>query len=615
MCSVVGYIGKNKSRDIVIEGLSRLEYRGYDSSGFSCLDAKTKHLFIAKETGQLSNLKKNLKEQSGDGFISIGHTRWATHGEPTKNNAHPHTDCTSSIAVVHNGIIENHADLKKILEDKKHVFKTDTDTEVIPHLFEHYTAHQNMSSLDVMQKIVNHLKGAYGFALISESYPDTLFIARKGSPLCIGISDGEMFVGSDPLAFTGKTNKVLFLPEESYALVYKDKYELYDFSGNSLSVEPQMIDTSWIATEKGDHEHYMLKEIYEQKHAIDKTVKFFQSISNAIFNHIGLTKELVENLEGVTFLGCGTSSHAGKLAQFFFEELAGIPTTCELSSEFRYKTFFKKKNHLYIAISQSGETADTLEAIRLVKEHDGATLALTNVASSTMVRECDGFLLTQAGPEIAVASTKAFSTQIAALYWLAHSIAFYKKLITQKQFEQSEIDLFATAEILENVIEQYKHEIMTEVAPFYKRYKQFIFIGRHNSYPFAKEAALKLKEIAYVFADAYPAGELKHGPLALVDESLPVIVFSHTNPEIYQKLLANAQEVKARKGHLIVFACADQKELISLADRVFIIPKVSSLLFPLAMTGITQFFCYALAKVSGHAIDKPRNLAKSVTVE
>lgn len=615
MCSVVGYIGKNKSRDVLIEGLSRLEYRGYDSSGFACLESKTQSLYVVKETGQLNNLKKALKKQSYNGSIGIGHTRWATHGAATQENAHPHTDCSFSIAVVHNGIIENNADLKFLLEKDNHIFSSETDTEIIAHLFEEYTIHKKMNPFDALQKIVKLLQGAYAFVLLSEQFPESLFVARKGSPLCIGIGVNEMFIGSDPLAFSGQTSSVLFLPEESFALIKKDSYMLYDFSGKLLSIDPQEVDAAWVATEKGEHEHYMLKEIYEQKHAIEKTISSFKLIKDSLLDSIGMSQEGIESLDGVTFLGCGTSWHAGKIAEFFFEEIAHIPTTSELASEFRHKTFFNKKNHLYIALSQSGETADTLEAIRLVKEYNQPTMVITNVASSTLVRECDGFLLTQAGPEIAVASTKAFSSQIATLYWFAHYLSYAKKLITQSVVYQAEKDLIMTAEVLENVIEQHKHAIMYEDAQFYKKFKQFIFLGRHSSYPFAQEVALKLKEIAYVFADAYPAGELKHGPLALVDASVPVVIFSHADPVIYQKLLANAQEVKARNGHIIVFALSYQTELLSLADRSFIIPSVPALLLPLAMTGVTQFFCYSLAKISGHAIDKPRNLAKSVTVE
>ncbi len=359
----------------------------------------------------------------------------------------------------------------------------------------------------------------------------------------------------------------------------------------------------------------MLKEIYDQKNAIYSTVAFLRSIGGRIWDHLGLTKQQVKNLEHITLIGCGTSWHAARIAQFYFEQICHIPTRVHLSSEFRYMSFFPEKNSAYIFISQSGETADTLEALRLVNSMDLPTIALTNVPSSTMVREADGFLLTQAGQEIAVASTKAFSTQIAALYWLAYRLALEKGSINEHKMEVAQEDLLVAAEVLENSIENYKHEIITKLAKFYSQYKKAIFLGRHISYPFALEASLKLKEVSYIFAQCYPAGELKHGPLALVDAQTPVFIFSHEDPLIYQKLVSNAQEVKARQGHLVIFALEGQTELIALADKAFIMPRVKPLLTPLAMTGLMQFFVYQIAKELDRSIDKPRNLAKSVTVE
>ncbi|MCX5922656.1 MAG: glutamine--fructose-6-phosphate transaminase (isomerizing) [Candidatus Dependentiae bacterium] len=614
MCGIVGYIGKNYSRDFVIEGLSRLEYRGYDSSGYACINPADNRLLYARSAGQLSNLVKKFEQNPIDGNIGIGHTRWSTHGVSSQENAHPQFDCQKTISIIHNGIIENHHALRSQLSAQGHVFHSETDTETIAHLFEELLPVHNTFKATVID-LISKLEGAYAFISILQDHPDVMLLVRKRSPLCVGIGDNEMFVASDLLAFAGKTKQVLFLPDQSFALVRKDMIELYDFSGKSLPMTVQEITADWAAHEKKGHEHYMLKEIYEQKAAIHATVKCLKSLSINIWDHIGLSKEQVKNLHTLNLIGCGTSWHAGRIAQFFFEQICMMPTKVLLASEFRYMSFFSEPNSLFIAISQSGETADTLEALRMINDMQLPTVALTNVSSSTMVREAGGFLLTQAGQEVAVASTKAFSTQVAALFWLANRMALEKGIITKQQMELAEEELLVAAEVLESCIENYKIDIVQKHARKYAQYKKSIFLGRHISYPFAMEASLKLKEIAYVFAQCYPAGELKHGPLALVDKDTPIFLFSHRDPLIYQKLLSNAQEVKARNGHLIIFAFEGQTELHALADLLFVIPNVNPLLGPLAMTGLMQFFVYHIALELGCAIDKPRNLAKSVTVE
>ncbi|HLE76291.1 MAG TPA: glutamine--fructose-6-phosphate transaminase (isomerizing) [Candidatus Babeliales bacterium] len=614
MCSVVGYVGADYSRKFVLEGLSRLEYRGYDSAGFACIDPDDNRLMYAKSEGKLRSLVALLEKEPIDGFVGIGHTRWATHGVSSQQNAHPHFDCEKLISVVHNGIIENHHVLKHELEAAGHTFHSETDTEIIAHLFEDSLSTYNELH-GALVDLVGRLQGAYAFISLVQNYPDTIILVRKRSPLCIGIGQGEMFVASDMLAFAGKCRNVVFMPDESFALVRKSGVELYRFDGTPLPLLVQEVDVTWDMYEKQGHDHYMLKEIYEQKTAIHNTVNFLHSVKDRIWADMGVTGEQIFQLDTINLIGCGTSWHAGYIAKFFFETICMIPVQLHLGSEFRYLPFFPAKNSIFIAISQSGETADTLEAVRMVNEFNIPTVALTNVSSSTMLREAGGFVLTQAGREIAVASTKAFSTQITALYWLAHRIAYEKKIITAAQLEGAQEDLLIAAEVLENTIENYKLSIIKELAPRYARYGKMIFLGRHSSYPFALEAALKLKEIAYIFAATYPAGELKHGPLALIDADTPVIIFSHQDPIIYQKLLANVQEVKARGGHIIAFAFEGQYELIGLADVVFEIPRVKPLLGPLAMTGLMQFFFYAIAKELDRPIDKPRNLAKSVTVE
>jgi len=614
MCSVVGYIGSNMCRSFVMQGLARLEYRGYDSAGFACLEPMNHQLLYAKSDGELHNLEKKLSESPLDGHLGIGHTRWSTHGKVSLENAHPQFDCQKSLSIVHNGIIENHLELKDDLLQAGHIFHSETDTEIIAHLFEKSLAFHK-TFLAALIDLVNQLQGAYAFIAIMQKFPDQLVVVRKGSPVCIGIGDGEMFIASDLSAFAGVTDKVLFMPDKSFALVQKDGVKLYDFQGNSLPIDIQKVNISWDSSEKHGFEHYMLKEIYEQKNAIHKTISFLESVDSAIWDQINLTSKQIKELETINLLGCGTSWHAARIAQFFFENICLLPTSVYLASEFRYRNFFPQTKSAYLAISQSGETADTLEAIRLINSMHLPTIALTNVASSTMVREANGFLLTHAGYEIAVASTKAFSTQLAALYWLAHRIAFEKEIISHRDMIHAQEDLFVAAEILENVIENYKLEISQTHAKKYAQYKRFIFLGRHISYPFAMEAALKLKEISYIFAQCYPAGELKHGPIALIDQETPVFIFSSLDALIYKKLLVNAQEIKARNGHLVAFVFEGQKELENLADLSFVIPTVKPLLGPLAMTGLMQYFVYQIAYTLGCPIDKPRNLAKSVTVE
>jgi glutamine---fructose-6-phosphate transaminase (isomerizing) len=614
MCSVVGYVGKGHCRAYVMEGLARLEYRGYDSAGFACLRIQDNRLMYTKSQGGISNLLNNFEQAPIDGHIGMGHTRWSTHGVSSTENAHPHFDCHKTLAIVHNGIIENYQHLKEKLIAAGHVFVSQTDTETVAHLFEALLkTHKTPKS--ALIDLVNQLEGAYAFSCLIQSYPDTLFVVRKRSPLCIGIGDNEMFIASDALAFAGRTNKVLYMPDDTFALVKKDSIDLYSSSGKKLNLDIQIVDITWTDDGKQGYEHFMLKEIYEQKKVIHDTIHKCRSLAPSLWQQMGISAQALKNITHINLLGCGTSWHAGCIAQFFFEKIAKIPTRSYLASEFRYMPFFGDKKSIYIAISQSGETADTLESIRFINAAKIPTVALTNVYTSTLVRESKGYLLTYAGQEIAVASTKAFSAQVAVLYWLAHRLALEKGLLSACQMASAEEDLRIVAEILENTIESYKRVIIQKLAPFYAHYKQIIFLGRHISFPFAQEVALKLKEVAYIFTDCYPAGELKHGPLALIDNQTPVFIFSTLDPLVYQKLVANAQEVKARSGHLTVVAFEGQKELIEIADYAFVLPRVHSLLAPLAMTGLMQFFVYQVAKVLNRTIDKPRNLAKSVTVE
>lgn len=614
MCSVVGYIGVTLSQSFVLEGLSRLEYRGYDSAGFACLNEQASHVLCVKSIGQISNLQKILETDPINGFVGIGHTRWASHGLRSVENAHPHLDCDKKIAVVHNGIVENHHHLRLELQAAGHIFVSETDTEVIAHLLEFYLT-QTDSVLSAVVQLVNRIEGAFAAIIMMQMLPDQLILIRKQSPLCIGIGINEMFIASDVLAFADKADKVLFLPESTIALVAKNGVELFDFQGNPQEYTIQNSFARWSSQDKQGHAHYMLKEIYEQKNAVEKTVQYLESLGDTLWSQLGYSVQDIRSLERIKILGCGTSWHAGRIGQFFFEQVARIPVHVYLASEFRYMPFFPDSSCAYIALSQSGETADTLEALGIVKGAGLPTVAITNVASSSMVRYADGFLLTQAGPEIAVASTKAFSTQLAVLYWLANRIALEKGVIDKVAMDQAVVDLLATAQILQDTIALYESDIVTLHAKKYAHYSRAIFLGRHISYPFALESALKLKEIAYIFSQCYPAGELKHGPLALVDMNTPLFVFSLEDSLLYTKLLSNVQEAKARGTHIVVFAFEGQNELCALADLAFIIPRTNSLLGPLAMTGLMQFFVYSIARELQLPIDKPRNLAKSLTIE
>lgn len=638
MCGIVGYVGTTTCKQFILDGLSRLEYRGYDSAGIVCIDAKHNHFVFQKEAGGVSLVKKLSETAKFDGQVGIGHTRWATHGVVDQKNAHPHFNCDNTVAIVHNGVIENYEQLRKELLEKNHHFYSATDTEVVAHLASDLYD-QTGSLVEVCKGLKQRLHGAYALAILFEKEPEKLVVMRHRCPLVLGQEEGCSFVASDLTAFSDKTAKACFMPDESFAILSKDRIEIFDAKGQSVAPAFEAIDQKYTEIDKDGFEHYMLKEIYEQKRAITRTIYFCRLIGNKtgkysdavsdsfknsdvaheygdqIWRQLGLTKEQVRRLKSFNIVAAGTSWHAARIAQFFFEIIAKIPCQVSLASEFRYMPFFPKEETAYAFISQSGETADTLEALRLVNSFELPTIAITNVASSTMVREAGGFLPMQAGPEISVASTKAFSTQVAMLYWLAHRVALERDTISWNDMHEAEEDLFVAAEILETVIENYKIKIISELAPKYAQYERFIFLGRHINYPFALEAALKLKEISYIFSQCYPAGELKHGPIALIDEKTPVVLFSILDDVLYWKVLANAQEVKARKGHLIVFAFEDQQELIELADTVFIIPHVKPLLAPMAMTGLMQFFVYQITRALGRPIDRPRNLAKSVTVE
>lgn len=615
MCSIVGYIGCADSRDFILEGLSRLEYRGYDSAGMAWLNNEPWNISHCKTIGSVQDLTEHSKHTYTPSTIGIGHTRWATHGKATTTNAHPHFDCNNGIAVVHNGAIENFDTLKHSLLKQGHVFSSDTDTEIIAHLLEIEINNQK-TILEALTAVVNTLTGAYTCIILTKHLPDTIIAIRHRSPLCIGVGNNAHYIASDPFAFIGNTNQAFFLPDASFALITTSAISLYDFSGSPLQFTVESISMEREDLDKKGHSTFMVKEIFEQRSAIHTTIKHLESTVQE-----GLSVSFL-SIKKIRIIACGTSWHAALIAKYFFETITHIETIVHLASEFRHypADILKKQANesMYIVISQSGETADTLEALRIIKivATNALTYAVTNVATSTIAREAQFTLCTKAGREIAVASTKAFTSQIALLYWFAHHVAHRNKLITAQQCEAANTALFNGALMLENSIEQYKNDIDQIYAPWLSSKKQILFLGRDISYPLALEAALKCNEITYIFSLAYPTGELKHGPLALLDGDTPVFLISHQDPAVYQKILINAQEVKARSEELIVCAYEGQDELIALAHIAFVVPKAADfLLGPLVLTGIIQYLVCSMGHALQRPIDKPRNLAKSVTVE
>lgn len=615
MGNVVGYVGKNNCWSVISNALERLEHRGYDSVGFACIDQHTQRIECVKVAGTIQRLIEKRAQKTCDGFVGIGHTRWATHGKLSEENSHPHVNESKSIALVHNGIIENHQKLRLQLEQEGHVFSSQTDTEILVHTFENILE-RTTSLKDAVILLTKEIHGVFTIVALLQDYPQQLLVVRKGAPVCIGAGDKEFFVASDPIAFAGRTKKVIFLPEETFALITADSLQLYNFCGKHVAYTFETIDISWDGKKHG-HESFMLKEIFEQKHVIESIIAFYKTLhaQKSLWSCTGLTSDFLQELQTLYLCASGSSWHAASIGQYFFETITHIPTHALLASEARYMALFPHEKSLHIALSQSGETIDVLEMCRTLGTLNFTTLAITNNATSSLVRQADGFLLLKAGQEIAVGSTKSFTAQVAILYLLAHYLAFEKGYITDQLLEMAYKELFRAAQILELAIERYKILIINKLAPHYARYEKFLFIGRHISYTFALEAALKLKEISYQSVQCHPAGELKHGLFALIDEQTPVVLFSHPDPLIYHKLLINAQEIKSRNGHLLVFGFEGQHELQELADCFFAVPLVPPLLMPIACAGLMQIFVYYIAKNLGRSIDQPRHLAKSVTVE
>ncbi|PPA27999.1 glutamine--fructose-6-phosphate transaminase (isomerizing) [Aeromonas jandaei] len=610
MCGIVGAVAQRDVAEILVEGLRRLEYRGYDSAGVAVFSAN-QPLQRVRRLGKVAELAKALEEQSVHGGTGIAHTRWATHGEPSERNAHPHV--SDHIVVVHNGIIENHEELREELKALGYEFNSDTDTEVIAHL-----VHRELKSADsllaAMQKAVKQLRGAYGTVVMDSRDDSRVVVARSGSPLVIGRGIGENFIASDQLALLPVTRRFIFLEEGDVAEVTRRDVHIFDVSGNPVEREEKESDISHDAGDKGEYRHYMLKEIHEQPKAITNTLEGRLGSDHVVVESFGNgARAIFEKVEHVQIVACGTSYHSGMVARYWFEEIAGVSCDVEIASEFRYRKSVVRPNSLLITLSQSGETADTLAALRLAKESGYmSSLAICNVPGSSLVRESDLAFMTRAGAEIGVASTKAFTTQLAGLLMLVASVGHCRGNLSAAAESELVKALHALPQRIKESLALAK-QIETLAEEFADK-QHSLFLGRGSQYPIAMEGALKLKEISYIHAEAYAAGELKHGPLALIDAEMPIIVVAPNN-DLLEKLKSNVEEVRARGGILYVFADADTGFKSDETMRVMNLNHVEEVIAPIVYTVPLQLLSYHVALIKGTDVDQPRNLAKSVTVE
>lgn len=610
MCGIVGAVAQRDVAEILINGLHRLEYRGYDSAGVAVVDPNHE-LHRVRCLGKVKALDEAVAVKPLIGGTGIAHTRWATHGEPSEANAHPHT--SGNFAVVHNGIIENHEELRELLKFRGYVFNSQTDTEVIAHLVE-WEMRSASTLLEAVQKTVKQLTGAYGMVVLDREHPEHLVAARSGSPLVIGLGIGENFLASDQLALLSVTRRFIYLEEGDIAEITRRTVDIYDANGQKVEREVHESNLENDAAEKGKFRHFMQKEIYEQPNALINTMEGRILHNNVIVDAIGNgASEILEKVEHIQIVACGTSYNAGMTARYWFEALAGVSCDVEIASEFRYRKFVTHPNSLLVTISQSGETADTLAALRLAKEKGYmAALTICNVSSSSLVRESDLAFMTRAGVEVGVASTKAFTTQLAALLMLVTAIGKVKGNISNEK----EVEIVKALQSLPAEIEKalaFDKDIEALAEDFAEK-NHALFLGRGEFYPIAVEASLKLKEISYIHAEAYAAGELKHGPLALIDADMPVIVVAPNN-ELLEKVKSNIEEVRARGGQLYVFADKEAGFTPSEGMKIITMPKVNEIIAPIFYTVPMQLLSYHVALIKGTDVDQPRNLAKSVTVE
>src|SRR6056297_549652 len=613
MCGIVGYVGKRNAVPIMIEGLHRMEYRGYDSAGIAISNGENE-LIIDKTAGKVKDLEKSVKDNEYKSDIGIAHTRWATHGAPTDSNAHPHLDCTGKIAVVHNGIIENYRSLKIYLEEKGHKFYTETDTEVLAHLFEDY---YSGDIFEAVRKALLKVEGTYGIAVMSQQEPGKIVAARRGSPLLIGKgNDKEYFVASDVAAILRYTNNVLYLEEEEIALIEKGKnLKIKNIKKNvKKDTQYEQIDMDLSAIEKNGYPHFMLKEINEQDSTILNAIRGRLDYDNgdAILAGLNEYKDYLRNINRIILTGCGTSWHAALIGEYLIEKLAGIPVEVEYASEFRYRNPIIENGTALFVISQSGETADTLAALKEAKRKGSKVFGICNVVGSTIARETDAGVYIHAGPEIGVASTKAFTSQVMVLTLIALMLGRWRNL-SLKDGKKIVDEIDSLPEKIKDFLSQ-SHKI-EKFVKYFKNINNSLFLGRQLNYPVALEGALKLKEISYIHAEGYPAAEMKHGPIALIDEKMPSIVVATEDDFIYDKILSNIEEIKAREGKVIAIATRGNKKIKGYCDDVIYVPKTIDILSPIINTIPLQILAYYVAVDRGLNVDQPRNLAKSVTVE
>ena len=612
MCGIVGYVGKRQAFPVIMKGLHRLEYRGYDSAGVALLNGDLK---IYKIAGKVSDLEKLTENKNTEATIGIGHTRWATHGEPNTTNAHPHFSESQNLAIIHNGIIENYASLKTELKKRGHHFQSDTDTEVLIHLIEDIQTNEKVDLVEAVRIALNQVIGAYAIVIISKDNPDMLIAARKSSPMVVGVGEGEFFLASDASPLIEYTRNVVYLNDEEIAVVNRDgQLTIKTIHNEVMPPYVQELQLRLDMIEKGGYDHYMLKEINEQPNSIKDSMRgrLIGSKNSIVLGGIKEYEKKLINAKRIIIIGCGTSWHAGLVGEYLFEDLARIPVEVEYASEFRYRNPVIYEDDVVIAISQSGETADTLAAIELAKSKGATIIGICNVVGSSIARATHAGSYTHAGPEIGVASTKAFTAQVTILTMMALSIARKKGTIAESKYQAIAVEL---SKIPDKVAQLLKtNNAIQKIAEEYKDTGNFLYLGRGFNFPVALEGALKLKEISYIHAEGYPAAEMKHGPIALIDDEMPVVVLA-TNRSAYDKIVSNIQEVKARKGRIIGIISEHDGVIEEMAEHVIRIPDTEEALTPLLSVIPLQLLAYHIAVMRGCNVDQPRNLAKSVTVE
>jgi glucosamine--fructose-6-phosphate aminotransferase (isomerizing) len=614
MCGIIGYIGSKPVVPVLLDGLRRMEYRGYDSAGVALVSPEG--IALRRSAGKLANLELAIREEPVDGLYGVGHTRWATHGRPTEENAHPHRDCTGRIVVVHNGIIENYLELKQELQQQGHQFKTETDTEIVAHLVEREMRDDGLEQ--AVRRALKVMRGMFAIVLVSVEDPEKIVAVRNGPPIVVGLGDKEFFVASDIPAILSHTRDVVFLGDEEMAVITRSGVEFTDYSGRAVSKTTQRVLWDPIAAEKGGHRHFMLKEIFEQPTAARDTILGRVSMERGqiFLEDLNIPDEAFRALEKVTIIACGTSWHAALVGKYLIEALAQIPVEVDYGSEYRYRNPIIAANELAVVITQSGETADTLAALREAKRKGARSIAICNVVGSMATREAEGTIYTHAGPEIGVASTKAFTSQLVALQLLALHMAQARGTVPAGDIRRHIEDLLHIPQLIEHAIRA--SAPIERVAERFQSRTDFLFLGRGINYPIALEGALKLKEISYIHAEGYPAGEMKHGPIALIDERMPVVAIA-PDDHVFEKMIGNVQEAKARGASVIAITTVGDSRMAAVLDsanhEIVPMPRTTPLLTPIVMTIPLQLLAYHIAVSRGCDVDQPRNLAKSVTVE